>query len=105
MSLKEIGGRDLSRVDLLDRIRVKGVVINGAITVTVGSVELLSIKVNLVIASLETAKRFGLKLPWEEHEEKSKIRAEENARSVSSKSRRAVREKSGRIQLTFDKEH
>jgi hypothetical protein len=66
LSLSQIGRRDLSLVDLLDRILEKGVVINGDITVSVGSVELLSVKVNLVIASLETAKRYGLKLPWEE---------------------------------------
>ena len=66
MSLSQIGRRDLSLVDLLDRILEKGVVINGDIVVSVGSVELLSVKVNLVIASLETAKRYGLKLPWEE---------------------------------------
>ncbi len=86
-----MGRRDLSLVDLLDRILEKGVVINGDITVTVGSVELLSIKVNLVIASLETAKRFGLKLPWEEQEERMKLVAVANARSVTTKSRRAVR--------------
>jgi Gas vesicle protein len=45
------------------------VVINGDITVTVGSVELLSLKINLVIASLETAKRYGLILPWEKEKE------------------------------------
>jgi hypothetical protein len=28
-------------------------------------VELLSLKINLVIASLETAKRYGIRLPWE----------------------------------------
>jgi hypothetical protein len=33
--------------------------------VTIGKVELLSLKINLVIASLETAKRYGLRLPWE----------------------------------------
>jgi hypothetical protein len=66
MSLREVQTRrDLSLVDLLDRILEKGVVINGDITVTVGSVELLSLKINLVIASLETAKRYGLILPWE----------------------------------------
>ena len=65
MSLREASGRNLSLVDLLDRILDKGVVINGDITVTVGNVELLSLKINLVIASLETAKRYGLKLPWE----------------------------------------
>ena len=65
MSLSSVSRRDLSLVDLLDRILEKGVVINGDITVSVGSVELLAVKVNLVIASLETAKRYGLTLPWE----------------------------------------
>jgi hypothetical protein len=65
MSLREVGRRDLSLVDLLDRILEKGVVITGDITVNIGTVELLSLKINLVIASLETAKRYGLKLPWE----------------------------------------
>ncbi len=86
MSLREVGRRDLSLVDLLDRILEKGVVINGDITVTVGSVELLSIKVNLVIASLETAKRYGLKLPWEEEPVKKTRR-----RDLSSKNYRVVR--------------
>ncbi|HEV2390237.1 MAG TPA: gas vesicle protein [Nitrososphaerales archaeon] len=65
MSLREVGRRDLSLIDLLDRILDKGVVINGDITVTIGRVELLSLKINLVIASLETAKRYGIRLPWE----------------------------------------
>lgn len=64
-AIREPTRRDLSLVDLLDRILDKGVVINGDITVNVGSVELLSIKINLVIASIETAKRYGLPLPWE----------------------------------------
>lgn len=65
MSLREVSRRDLSLVDLLDRILDKGVVINGDITVAIGRVELLSLKINLVIASLETAKRYGIRLPWE----------------------------------------
>jgi Gas vesicle protein len=65
VSLREVGRRDLSLIDLLDRILDKGVVINGDITVTIGRVELLSLKINLVIASLETAKRYGIRLPWE----------------------------------------
>jgi hypothetical protein len=71
LSLSSVSRRDLSLVDLLDRILEKGVVINGDITVSVGSVELLAIKVNLVIASLETAKRYGLTLPWEKPEKKA----------------------------------
>jgi hypothetical protein len=62
-------------------------VINGDITVTIGSVELLSLKVNLVIASLETAKRYGLRLPWEQ-EEKPKKRT---GRMLTSSSQKALR--------------
>jgi hypothetical protein len=65
MSLREVSRRDLSLIDLLDRILDKGIVINGDITVNIGRVELLSLKINLVIASLETAKRYGIRLPWE----------------------------------------
>jgi len=65
MSLKLEPRRDLSLVDLLDRILDKGIVISGDISLSVGKVELLSLKINLVIASLETAKRYGIKLPWE----------------------------------------
>jgi hypothetical protein len=76
VSISETSRRDLSLVDLLDRILDKGVVINGDITVTVGSVELLSLKINIVIASIETAKRYGMPLPWEvETKPVRKIRA------------------------------
>ena len=88
MSLREVGRRDLSLVDLLDRILEKGVVINGDITVSVGSVELLSVKVNLVIASLETAKRYGLKLPWEVEEEKQKKKTK---RVINSRNYKVIR--------------
>jgi gas vesicle protein GvpA/GvpJ/GvpM family len=82
LSLSQMSRRDLSLVDLLDRILEKGVVINGDITVSVGSVELLSVKVNLVIASLETAKRYGLKLPWEEqHKARRPIRRVTDAKN------------------------
>lgn len=85
MSLREVSARNLSLVDLLDRILDKGIVINGDITVTVGNVELLSLKINLVIASLETAKRYGLKLPWEKE---SRPRRSIAARNVTPTKRR-----------------
>jgi len=82
LSLSQMGRRDLSLVDLIDRILEKGVVINGDITVSVGSVELLSVKINLVIASLETAKRYGLRLPWEEqHKSRRPIRRVTDAKN------------------------
>lgn len=70
MSVKEIGQtqltkKELSIIDLIDRILDKGIVINGDITISIVGADLLSLKINLVIASLETAKRYGVELPWE----------------------------------------
>jgi len=55
----------LTLLDLVDRILDKGIVINGDITLAIAGTDLLSLKINLVIASLETAKRYGIELPWE----------------------------------------
>jgi Gas vesicle protein len=76
LSLKplELGRRELTLVDLLDRILDKGVIINGDIILSVAGVDLLALKINLVIASLETAKRYGIELPWEKWERESKGR-------------------------------
>lgn len=65
MSARQLAPPQLTIVDLIDRILDKGVVITGDITISVVGVDLLSLKINLVIASLETAKRYGIKLPWE----------------------------------------
>jgi hypothetical protein len=65
VSLKQLTRKELTVLDLLDRILDKGMVINGDITLAIAGVDLLAIKVNLVIASLETAKRYGIPLPWE----------------------------------------
>lgn len=52
--------------DLLDRILDKGVVIVGDIKVNLSTVELLTIKIRLLIASVETAKKLGI--DWWEHD-------------------------------------
>ena len=59
-------------VDVLDRILDKGIVINGEITVSLLKTEILSLRINLVIASIETAKRYGIELPWEKWQDSSK---------------------------------
>jgi len=76
MSLKTITPKQLTIIDLIDRILDKGVVINGDITVSIVGVDLLSLKINLVIASLETAKRYGMKLPWEKWNKEMTKRSE-----------------------------
>jgi Gas vesicle protein len=53
------GGPD-SLADVLERVLDKGVVIVGDIGVSVLDIELLSLKVRLLISSVETAKEMGI---------------------------------------------
>lgn len=79
----ELPARQMNLFDLLDRILDKGVVISGDITVAFAGVDLLSLKVNLVIASLETAKRYGIELPWEKWaREKAELEKKEKEKKL-----------------------
>ncbi|MCY2931179.1 MAG: gas vesicle protein [Planctomycetota bacterium] len=49
--------------DIIDRILDKGLVINADIAVSLAGVELLSIRIRAVLASLDAAARYGLQLP------------------------------------------
>lgn len=49
--------------DVIDRVLDKGLVINADIAVSLAGVELLSIRIRAVLASLETAAKYGLQLP------------------------------------------
>ncbi len=51
-------------VDVLDRILDKGVVIVGDITISLCDVELLSIKLKLLIASVDRAEKMGVDFGW-----------------------------------------
>ena len=50
--------------DILERVLDKGIVIAGDISVSVGSTELLSIKIRLLISSVDKAKEIGINW-WE----------------------------------------
>ena len=52
-----------SLADVIDRVLDKGVVINADIAVRLADVELLNIRIRAVLASLETAAKYGLALP------------------------------------------
>lgn len=62
------GDRTASLGDILERVLDKGLVIAGDIRVNLLDIELLTIKLRLVIASLETAKEVGIdwweRDPW-----------------------------------------
>jgi hypothetical protein len=50
--------------DVLERVLDKGIVIAGDITVSVGSTELLNIRIRLLISSVDKAKEIGINW-WE----------------------------------------
>lgn len=59
------GGSTTNLGDILERVLDKGLVIAGDIKVNLLDIELLTIKLRLVIASLETARQVGIDW-WEE---------------------------------------
>jgi len=52
--------------DILERVLDKGIVIAGDIKVNIAEIELLSIKIRLVISSVDKAKELGIN--WWEHD-------------------------------------
>jgi len=53
-----------SLADILERVLDKGIVIAGDITVSVGSTELLSVRIRLLISSVDKAREMGINW-WE----------------------------------------
>jgi hypothetical protein len=51
-------------VDVLERVLDKGIVIAGDISISVGSTELLSIRIRLLISSVDKAREIGINW-WE----------------------------------------
>jgi hypothetical protein len=61
------GGHDASNLgDILERVLDRGIVIAGDIRVNLLDIELLTIKLRLVIASVDTAREMGI--DWWEHD-------------------------------------
>jgi Gas vesicle protein len=54
------GSGTTNLADLLERVLDKGVVIAGDITVSLGQVELLQIKLRLIVASIDKAQEIGI---------------------------------------------
>ena len=66
--------------DLLERVLDKGIIIAGDITLCLGEIELLQIKIRLLIASVDKAREMGI--DWWQHDP-----------ALSSAAQRSVREK------------
>jgi Gas vesicle protein len=60
MPLPEGHGRSTGLVDVLDRVLDKGLVVAGDIKVSLAEVELLTIRIRLLICSIDKAEQIGL---------------------------------------------
>jgi hypothetical protein len=60
MPLSEVHGRSTGLVDVLDRVLDKGLVVAGDIKVSLAEVELLTIRIRLLICSIDKAEQIGL---------------------------------------------
>jgi 50S ribosomal subunit-associated GTPase HflX len=59
-SLTEGPGRSSGLVDVLDRVLDKGLVVAGDIKVSLAEVELLTIRIRLLVCSIDKAEQIGL---------------------------------------------
>ena len=59
-SLSEGHGRSSGLVDVLDRVLDKGLVVAGDIKVSLAEVELLTIRIRLLICSIDKAEQIGM---------------------------------------------
>ncbi|MDX2271461.1 MAG: gas vesicle protein [Cyanobacteriota bacterium] len=64
-----------SLADVLERVLDKGIVIAGDITVSVGNVELLNVRIRLLISSVDKAREIGIN--WWESDPYLNSRAQE----------------------------
>ncbi|AXK37388.1 gas vesicle protein [Streptomyces armeniacus] len=87
------GGSSANLADILERVLDKGVVIAGDIQINLLDIELLTIKLRLLVASVDKAKEMGI--DWWEHDP-----------SLSSRARPPLRERDGgdRPSLTEENE-
>ncbi|SHN23257.1 gas vesicle protein [Gracilibacillus kekensis] len=67
-------------VDVLDKILDKGVVIAGDISVGIADVELLTIKIRLIVASVDKAKEIGM--DWWETDPYLSSKANQNTKAL-----------------------
>jgi len=72
-------------LDVLDRILDKGVVIIGDISISLCDVELLSIKLKLLIASVDKAKEMGVDFSWAGLQDKRLSELEEKIKTLEAK--------------------
>ncbi|MBM7693500.1 hypothetical protein JOC77_002940 [Peribacillus deserti] len=74
-------------VDVLEKILDKGVVIAGDITVGIADVELLTIKIRLIVASVDKAKEIGMDW-WENDPYLSSKASDSNTKALEEENKK-----------------
>jgi hypothetical protein len=74
-------------VDVLEKVLDKGVVIAGDITVGIADIELLTIKIRLIVASVDKAKEIGMDW-WENDPYLSSKAADNNTRALEAENKK-----------------
>ncbi|MEU5209139.1 gas vesicle protein [Streptomyces sp. NPDC020742] len=79
-------GSSANLADILERVLDKGIVIAGDIQINLLDIELLTIKLRLLVASVDKAKEMGI--DWWEHDPALSSRASDGYRSLTEENRR-----------------
>ncbi|MFE1174894.1 gas vesicle protein GvpJ [Streptomyces sp. NPDC058773] len=79
-------GSSANLADILERVLDKGIVIAGDIQINLLDIELLTIKLRLVVASVDKAKEMGI--DWWEHDPSLSSHASDGYRSLTEENRR-----------------
>ncbi|MPY58132.1 gas vesicle protein [Streptomyces spongiae] len=89
------GGQAPSLADILERVLDKGVVIAGDIRINLLDIELLTIKLRLLVASVDKAKEMGI--DWWEHDPSLSSRATAPDRSLAENPNGSLAEENERL--------
>ncbi|WP_405747070.1 gas vesicle protein [Streptomyces sp. NBC_01525] len=79
-------GSSANLADILERVLDKGIVIAGDIQINLLDIELLTIKLRLLVASVDKAKEMGI--DWWEHDPALSSRASDGSRSLADENKR-----------------
>ncbi len=89
------GSQSTNLADILERVLDKGLVIAGDIRVNLLDIELLTIKLRLIIASVDTAREIGINWwesdPWLTADGRDRRELEDEARELDEENRRLRR--------------
>ncbi|MGX1882976.1 gas vesicle protein [Streptomyces sp. NPDC055287] len=79
-------GSSANLADILERVLDKGIVIAGDIQINLLDIELLTVKLRLLVVSVDKAKEMGI--DWWEHDPSLSSRAEGGSRELAEENRR-----------------